>query len=212
LLQLAAAQGVHCRAVEKRLIHQKSEVTTHQGVALKAKARAEGNQDQLLTLIDSLQESDRPPLVLVLDQVQDPHNLGACLRTADAAGVDAVVLSNKNTSPISSVVRKVASGAAETVNVYRVANLSRALTEMQKRGVWVVGTSDKAAQSVYDCSLTGALALVMGAEGKGLRALTAKVCDHLVRLPMSGSVVSSLNLSVATGVCLFEAKRQRTQR
>lgn len=210
LLATAARHGVSCHPVEKKVINKKTGSDNHQGIALRAQPKREGNQEQLLSLLRSALDQGRQPLILVLDQVQDPHNFGACLRTADAAGVDAVVVSSTKTSPITPVVQKVASGAVETVNLYRVANLSRALIEMQKLGVWIIGTSDKAEASLYDSQLKGPLALVMGAEGKGLRALTMKHCDQLVKLPMSGSVVSSLNLSVATGVCLFEAKRRRT--
>ena len=147
-------------------------------------------------------------LILVLDGVTDPHNLGACLRSADAAGVQAVVVPKNNSAEINAVVSKVACGAAEVVPIVQVTNLARSLAALQQAGAWIVGTSGEAEQLIYDANLRGCLALVMGAEGDGIRRLTAEHCDFLVKLPMAG-VVSSLNVSVATGVCLFEVVRQR---
>jgi 23S rRNA (guanosine2251-2'-O)-methyltransferase len=151
---------------------------------------------------------DHPPLLLILDGVTDPHNLGACLRTADAAGVDAVIAPKDNSAPLNATVRKVACGAAEVVPYIQVTNLARTMKDIQGRGIWITGTAGEAEQSVYQANLTGPVALVMGAEGKGMRRLTRENCDYLINLPMAGSV-SSLNVSVATGVCLFEAVRQR---
>jgi 23S rRNA (guanosine2251-2'-O)-methyltransferase len=151
----------------------------------------------------------KQPLLLILDQVQDPHNFGACLRTADAAGVDAVIVAKENACPMTPVVQKVASGAAETLAIFRVSNLARTMDSLKRQGVWLLGTSDKVGNSLYQQNLDGALAIVMGAEGSGLRQLTEKKCDSLLSLPMAGSAVSSLNVSVATGVCLFEVVRQR---
>ena len=148
-------------------------------------------------------------LFLVLDQVQDPHNLGACLRTADAAGAHGLIVPKDNSAPLSPIVHKVASGAAETVDIFRVSNLSRSLDNMKQKGIWLLGTSDKATDSLYAQDMRGPIALVMGAEGKGMRRLTEQACDVLMRLPMAGDCVSSLNVSVATGVCLYEALRQR---
>ncbi len=178
---------------------------SHQGVA--ARCRSADIQDEAF-LQRMLDELDRPPFVLVLDGVTDPHNLGACLRTCDAAGVDAVVVSKDRSVGITPVVQKVASGAAETVPLIAVTNLARTLKFLKERGLWVVGTAGEANEFVYRADLTGPLALVMGAEGKGMRRLTREHCDLLVKLPMAGSV-SSLNVSVAAGVCLFEAVRQR---
>lgn len=172
---------------------------------LSARVR-ELDENELLGLVESL---DHDPLLLVLDQVQDPQNLGACLRTADAAGVDAVVVPKDNSAPISPTVRSIASGAAETVPVARVTNLARTLRALKELGVWVFGTSDRADTSLYSADLRGPVALVMGAEGKGLRRLTLETCDLLVRIPMAGTV-ECLNVSVATGVCLFEVVRQRS--
>lgn len=152
--------------------------------------------------------NNRAALVLVLDGVTDPHNLGACLRSADAAGVTAVVVPKDNAADITPVVRKVACGASENVPLVRVTNLARALDALKEAGVWLYGAAGEATESLYHCDLSGPLALIMGAEGPGMRRLTRERCDFLVSLPMAGSV-SSLNVSVATGVCLFEIRRQR---
>ncbi|MNT63018.1 23S rRNA (guanosine-2'-O-)-methyltransferase RlmB [compost metagenome] len=138
----------------------------------------------------------------------DPHNLGACLRTADAAGATAVIVPKDKSATLTPVVRKVACGAAEVIPLVAVTNLARTLEKLQQRGLWVVGTAGEAEQEIYQQDLTGPLVMIMGAEGKGMRRLTREHCDFLVKLPMAGSV-SSLNVSVATGVCLFEAVRQR---
>ncbi|MGQ0334114.1 23S rRNA (guanosine(2251)-2'-O)-methyltransferase RlmB [Halomonas elongata] len=152
--------------------------------------------------------AEAAPLLLVLDGITDVHNFGACLRSADAAGAHGVVVPKDRAAPLNATVRKVACGAAESVPVYRVTNLARSLARMKELGVWVTGTAGEAEASVYDADFTGATALVMGAEGKGMRRLTREACDGLVKLPMAGQV-ASLNVSVATGICLFEAVRQR---
>jgi len=144
----------------------------------------------------------------VLDGVTDPHNLGACLRTADAAGAQAVIVPKDKSATLNATVRKVACGAAEVIPLVAVTNLARTLEKLQKKGLWVVGTAGEVEQELYQLDMTGPTVLVMGAEGKGMRRLTREHCDYLVKLPMGGSV-SSLNVSVATGVCLFEAVRQR---
>ena len=146
--------------------------------------------------------------LLILDNVTDPHNLGACLRSADAAGVHGVIAPKDKAVGLTSTVSKVACGAAETVPFYQVTNLARTLKELQERGIWLYGTAGEASESVFKTDLKGPIAIVMGAEGKGLRRLTRESCDHLINIPMTGSV-SSLNVSVATGICLFEAVRQR---
>ncbi len=152
---------------------------------------------------------DKPnPLVLVLDCVQDPHNFGACLRTADAAGVTLVVTPKDKSAPITETVRRVACGGAENIPIARVTNLSRAMDTLKELGVWFVGTADEATQSLYEVDLKGPIGIVMGGEGEGMRRLTGEKCDFLVRIPMGGKV-ECLNVSVATGVCLFEAVRQR---
>ncbi len=157
---------------------------------------------------DVLDDVKGPPLVLVLDGVTDPHNLGACLRVADGAGVSAVVAPKDHAVGLNATVAKVASGAAETVPYLMVTNLARALADLKDRDIRVIGLSDTAEKTIYDVDLTGHVALVMGAEGSGMRQLTRKHCDELVSIPMAGAV-ESLNVSVAAGICLFEAVRQR---
>src|SRR5206468_11282471 len=159
-------------------------------------------------ILDDVDAAGDAPLVLALDGVTDPHNLGACLRVADGAGVHAVIAPKDHAVGINATVAMVASGAAETVPYLMVTNLARTLNELKERNIWVVGTSDTATKSLYDVDLARPLALVLGAEGHGMRQLTAKTCDELVRLPMKGAV-ESLNVSVAAGVCLYEALRQR---
>lgn len=178
----------------------------HQGAAALTvgQKQALGEAD-LRALIEGLAHV---PLLLVLDNITDPHNLGACLRSADAAGVDAVIIPRDRAVGLNDTVRKVASGAAEVVNLVVVTNLARCLADLKELGVWLVGTDDEAAQSLYEQDLSGPIALVMGSEGSGLRRLTRERCDFLVRIPMAGQL-SSLNVSVATGVTLFEAVRQR---
>ena len=177
----------------------------HQGVVAEVSPSQVWGEAMLEELLD---RAEGPPLLLVLDGVTDPHNLGACLRTADAAGALAVIVPKDKAATLNATVRKVACGAAEVIPLVAVTNLARALEKLQQRGLWVVGTAGEAEQVIYAQDLTGPTVLVMGAEGKGMRRLTREHCDYLVRLPMAGSV-SSLNVSVATGVCLFEALRQR---
>ena len=159
-------------------------------------------------LIDQLLSQVATPLILILDGVTDPHNLGACLRSADAAGVTAVIFPKDKSADVNDVARKVASGAAETVPWVRVTNLARTIESLKQAGVWVIGTDGDAEESVYEQDLSGPCAMVLGSEGAGMRRLTRDLCDFVVKLPMAGSV-SSLNVSVAAGVCLFEAVRQR---
>jgi len=163
------------------------------------------DEDGLLGLLDKKTE---PVLLLILDNVQDPHNLGACLRTADAAGVDAVVIPKDRSVSVTPVVQSVACGGAENVPIARVTNLARTLDHLRERDIWLYGAADKADQSLYQTDFRVSSAIVMGAEGKGLRSLTQKKCDSLISIPMRGTV-SCLNVSVATGVVLFEAVRQR---
>ncbi|MBK6867983.1 MAG: 23S rRNA (guanosine(2251)-2'-O)-methyltransferase RlmB [Burkholderiales bacterium] len=178
----------------------------HQGVVARVQA-LEGVRT-LAELLDDVQEAGAVPLLLVLDGVTDPHNLGACLRVADGAGAHAVIAPKDHAAGINATVAKVASGAAETVPYFMVTNLARTLGELKERGIWVIGTSDDAEQTLYQADLKAPTALVLGAEGLGMRQLTRKTCDALVRIPMQGAV-ESLNVSVASGVCLFEARRQR---
>jgi 23S rRNA (guanosine2251-2'-O)-methyltransferase len=178
----------------------------HQGVV--ARAHAINVQHSLDEMLESLDPST-PPLLLVLDGVTDPHNLGACLRVADGAGAHAVIAPKDHAVGINATVSKVASGAAETVPYFMVTNLARTLGELKERQIWVIGASDEAPSSLYQTDLKGPTALVLGAEGAGLRQLTKKSCDSLVSIPMMGAV-ESLNVSVASGVCLYEALRQRS--
>lgn len=177
----------------------------HQGVLALA---SPGQAHDEKYLLDMLEQLDVAPLLLVLDGVTDPHNLGACLRTADASGAHAVIVPKDNSAGLTEVVRKVACGAADSVPLIPVTNLARTLTDLKQAGLWVVGTSGDAPLSIFEAPLTGPLIVVMGAEGSGMRRLTREHCDHLAHIPMAGEV-SSLNVSVATGVCLFEAVRQR---
>lgn len=177
----------------------------HQGVILLARPGKLHDEGFLWELLAELRE---PPFLLILDGVTDPHNLGACLRSADAAGVQAVIVPKDNSAGMNEAVRKVACGAAETVPLIPVTNLARTMKQLQDQGVWIIGTAGDAPVPVFKAPLTGPLAIVMGAEGTGMRRLTREHCDHLVYIPMAGSV-SSLNVSVATGICLFEAVRQR---
>jgi 23S rRNA (guanosine2251-2'-O)-methyltransferase len=179
----------------------------HQGVV--ARVTPLKTSHSLDDVLDAVEDEGRgPALVLVLDGVTDPHNLGACLRTADGAGAHAVVAPKDHAVGLNATVAKVASGAAETVPYLMVTNLARTLGELQDRGVRVIGTSDDAPRTLFDADLTGPVALVLGAEGAGMRQLTRKSCDELVRIPMQGAV-ESLNVSVASAVCLYEALRQR---
>ncbi|MHB8550747.1 MAG: 23S rRNA (guanosine(2251)-2'-O)-methyltransferase RlmB [Acidiferrobacterales bacterium] len=177
----------------------------HQGVVAECDPIDPGNEHDLGGFVRGLAQ---PALLLVLDGVQDPHNLGACLRSADAAGVHAVVLPRDNAVGITPTVRKVASGGADTVPVFRVTNLARTLDELKQAGLWIAGAAGDASSELYGVDLRGPLALVLGAEGRGLRRLTRERCDYLMRIPMNGSV-ASLNVSAAAAVCLFEALRQR---
>lgn len=207
LLQLASEHRVTVGSAERRELDAWVE-GVHQGVVADVSPSQVWGEAMLDELLD---RHEGPPLLLVLDGVTDPHNLGACLRTADAAGALAVIIPKDKSATLTPVVRKVACGAAEVIPLVAVTNLARSLEKLQQRGLWVVGTAGEAEKEIYQQDLTGPLVLVMGAEGKGMRRLTREHCDHLVKLPMSGSV-SSLNVSVATGVCLFEAVRQRQRR
>ncbi|MFT3815378.1 MAG: 23S rRNA (guanosine(2251)-2'-O)-methyltransferase RlmB [Acidovorax sp.] len=179
----------------------------HQGVAARVQALAQ--TQSLDDLLDQLEaDGVKNPLLLVLDGVTDPHNLGACLRVADGAGAHAVIAPKDHAAGISATVAKVASGAAETVPYFMVTNLARTLGELKERNIWVIGTSGDADKTLYQVDLQGPVALVLGAEGPGMRQLTRKTCDELVKIPMQGAV-ESLNVSVASAVCLYEALRQR---
>jgi 23S rRNA (guanosine2251-2'-O)-methyltransferase len=181
--------------------------TRHQGVVARVTAfKPRHSLDEVLEEVEAAKVD--PALVLVLDGVTDPHNLGACLRVCDGAGAHAVVAPTDHAVGVNATVAKVASGAAETIPYLMVTNLARSLNEMKERGVRIIGTSDDAEQTLYDIDLSGPVALVLGAEDKGMRQLTRKTCDALISIPMAGAV-ESLNVSVAAAVCLYEARRQR---
>lgn len=203
-LAQAEAAGVRVIAADAQRLQGLTGNDRHQGVVARAEDIALAQN--LAELLDGV---SGPALLLVLDGVTDPHNLGACLRVADAAGAHAVIAPRDRAVGLNATAAKVASGAAETVPYITVTNLARAIRELQEAGVWVIGTDDEATESVYDTKLDGPIAIVMGAEGEGMRRLTRETCDMLMHIPMAGSV-ESLNVSVASGVCLFEAVRQRT--
>ena len=205
LVEQIRQQGLAIQGLKKDQLNDLTGADRHQGVAVRCRVASAKNENHLQQLLDGLSV---PPLLLVLDGVQDPHNLGACLRTADAVGVHAVIAPKDRAATLNATVRKVASGAAESVPFMTVTNLARSLRALQERGIWLVGAAGETRTSVYEADLRGPLAIVMGAEGKGLRRLTRETCDVLVKIPMRGSV-ESLNVSVATAVCLYEAVRQR---
>jgi 23S rRNA (guanosine2251-2'-O)-methyltransferase len=191
--------------VSRAVLDRRSEGERHQDVIADFTPNNIYGEKDLERLLDAISGD---PLILVLDGVQDPHNLGACLRTADAAGVALVVLPKDRSAPLTPVARRAASGAAEVLPILLVTNLARVLQHLKERGVWLAGTTDQADSDLYGTDLTGPLALVVGSEGQGMRRLTAELCDYRIRIPMAGTV-SSLNVSVATAVCLFEILRQR---
>lgn len=203
LLKAAQAAGVRVLAVDAARLEGLAPGQRHQGVVAKVAATA-----KYLMLDDVLANLSEPALLLVLDGVTDPHNLGACLRVADAAGAHAVVAPKDRSCGLNATAVKVASGAADTVPYVVVTNLARSLRELQEAGVWVIGAAGEAEKDLYEIDQKGATAWVLGAEGAGLRRLTRETCDELARIPMYGSV-ESLNVSVAAGICLFEARRQR---
>jgi len=193
-------------AADSERLHKLAGHDRHQGVVALADKMTIART--ISEVIEDVEAEKATPLLLVLDGVTDPHNFGACLRVADGAGVDAVIIPKDRSASINATVSKVSSGASEVIPVITVTNLVRSMREMQEAGVWLVGTDDGAEKSIYDLDLTGSIAIVMGAEGEGMRRLTRETCDELVRIPMQGAV-ESLNVSVASGVCLYEALRQR---
>jgi 23S rRNA (guanosine2251-2'-O)-methyltransferase len=199
------ALGIEPEKVDRKKLDRLADNNNHQGIVIEVEMPGELSESDLKTAVENLPET---ALFLVLDNVQDPHNLGACLRTADATGVHGIIITKDNATGITPTVCKVASGAAETVPVYQVTNLSRTLRWLKGEGLWIIGAAGETAQAVYKIDFTVPMALVVGAEGKGLRRLTREQCDVLVSVPMLGQV-ESLNLSVATGVLLYEAVRQR---
>lgn len=222
LVLAAESRNPRARALANRAREQGIPVLTEPRAALDRRSGGERHQDVVAEFVpgnvwgeahlDRLLEAIvGEPLVLVLDGVQDPHNLGACLRSADAAGVGLVILPKDRSAGLTPVARRAAAGAAEILPIVVVTNLARVLRRLKDRGIWLAGTAEGSVESLYEADLSGPLALVMGSEGKGIRRLTAELCDYRLRIPMRGSV-ESLNVSVATAVCLFEIVRQRSRR
>lgn len=205
LLDQAKALGISIQQVQRAKLDQLCEGAQHQGIAANCSPTPLVDEHQIITLIE---KTDSAPLILILDEVSDPHNFGACLRTANAAGVDAVVVPQRNSAPLSPIVHKTASGATVRLKLAKTSNLARFIDAIKKSGVWVYGAAGEASNSIYQSNLTQPTAIVMGAEGQGLRRLTQERCDQLYSLPMLGDV-ESLNVSVATGIFLYEALRQR---
>ena len=204
VIELASKSGISIEFESQELLAKLSNNQKHQGCVLEII----DTPGSALTIEELIQGIHDRSLILVLDGVQDPHNLGACLRSADATGVDAVIIPKDRAVKLNPTVRKVAAGGAETVPVLEVTNISRCLQDLKSAGVWVYGTSGEAEAVIYDFKFDSAVALVMGSEGDGLRRLTSEQCDHLMQLPMLGTV-ESLNVSVATGICLYEVLRSR---
>ncbi|WP_120513583.1 23S rRNA (guanosine(2251)-2'-O)-methyltransferase RlmB [Photobacterium salinisoli] len=196
--------GVTIQQAGRKALDDKADGGSHQGIVARVKPGKQYNEQDLDDLLDGKDN----PLLLILDGVTDPHNLGACLRNADAAGVVAIIVPKDRAAQLNATASKVACGAAEVVPLIRVTNLARTMRALQEKGIWIVGTAGEATHDLYQSKLTGPLAIVMGAEGEGMRRLTRETCDDLIKIPMAGTV-SSLNVSVATGICLFEAVRQR---
>jgi 23S rRNA (guanosine2251-2'-O)-methyltransferase len=206
LAERAVDRGIRVEKQPRAALDRLSDGERHQDIVAEYAPRNLHGEKDLDLLLENM---PHPRLVLVLDGVQDPHNLGACLRTADAAGVGLVILPKDGAAGLTPVARRAASGAAEVMPLLFATNLARVLRRLKEQGVWLAGTTDAAERTIYEQDLTGPLALVMGSEGKGMRRLTSELCDYLVRIPMGGTV-SSLNVSVATAVCLYEINRQRS--
>ena len=207
LASLAQSAKVPVRQLDRDALDSAADGGNHQGVVAWVRTPAALSEQDLENVLEA---TDGPPLLLVLDGVTDPHNLGACLRSADGAGAAAVIAPRDRAAGLTPVAVKVASGAAETVPFVQVTNLARTLDALKERGIWLVGLADGAAQSLYETDLSGPVALVLGNEGSGLRRLTRDRCDHLAALPMRGRV-ESLNVSVTAGICLYEVLRRRLQ-
>ena len=205
IAEKVSAAGIPLTNANRKSLDTLVKERNHQGVVIEIRLPEALGENELF---ESIKSASADPFYLVLDQVQDPYNLGACLRTADATGVHGIILPKDNSVGITSTVCKVASGAAEFVRIYRVTNLSRVLKQMKQSGLWIIGADGEAGKNVFEADLKGPVAVVIGAEGHGLRRLTREQCDFLVALPMAGRI-ESLNLSVATGVLLYEAVRQR---
>jgi 23S rRNA (guanosine2251-2'-O)-methyltransferase len=205
VLSMATQRGVAVTESTRESLDAMVGGARHQGVVAQVEGESTYGESDLDGCLDAI---EGPPFLLILDGVTDPHNLGACLRSAEAAAVDAVIVPQDKAVGLTPAVRKVASGAAERVPFFRVINLARAMRDLKARGIWLYGAESEAKTNLYDTDLTGPAALVLGAEGHGLRRLTRENCDALIRIPIQGGV-GSLNVSVAAGVLLFEGRRQR---
>lgn len=205
LIALAKNKAVSVERLSFKKMHQRFAEFTHQGVVAEASVLPQYSERDLPMLLENCKEA---PFILILDSITDPHNLGACLRSADASGVDFIIIPKDKSAMLTPVVNKVACGAAETVPLVRVTNLVRAMEVIKEKGVWIYGAAGEAIHPIYSLDLTAAIAVVLGAEGDGLRRLTREHCDGLFSLPMRGSV-ESLNVSVATGITNYEVVRQR---
>jgi len=206
VIEELAALGIIPEKIDRKKMDRMADGKNHQGIVAAVELPAMRGEDQLKEDFEALTAT---PFYLVLDQVQDPHNLGACLRTADAVGVQGIIVTKDNAASITPTVCKVASGAAETVPVYQVTNLARTLRWLKEQNIWIMGAAGEAEQTVFEMQLDMPLAIVMGAEGSGMRHLTRQHCDFLVKIPMAGQV-ESLNVSVAAGVLMYETFRQKT--
>lgn len=205
LVEQARIEGISLNYQSRSQLDKVAEDNRHQDIVAWFDATNIYSEKQLAEVLD---QSGENPLLLILDGIQDPHNLGACLRTAEAAGVAAVIYPKDKSTGLTPVARRSAAGAAEVIPLIEVTNLARVLRQLKERGIWLAGTSDKAQQDIYSVDLKGGLGIIMGNEGSGMRRLTEDLCDFTFSLPMLGTV-GSLNVSVATGVCLYEALRQR---
>lgn len=189
---------------QKMLESKTGEDARHQGIAAEVRVQAAKNEHDLMDLLDK----NSSPLLLVLDGVTDPHNVGACLRSAEAFGVDAVIVPKDRACGLTAIARKISSGSSERIPFVEVTNLARTLDDIKERGVWIAGLAGEATETIYEANLKGAMAIIMGSEGEGMRRLTKEACDFLLKIPMEGKI-ESLNVSVATGVVLSESHRQR---
>lgn len=205
IVNAAQSNGIHCQVVNRNKLDELVSDENHQGVVAVCTPGETYDETWLFNLLDNLNE---PAFLLILDGVTDPHNLGACMRSAEAAGVHAVIAPKDKSAGLTPIARKVACGAAEVLPFVPVTNLARTLKKLQEKGIWLFGAAGDSEHSIYQSNLKGPIGILMGAEGDGLRRLTQDTCDHLMNIPMAGTV-SSLNVSVATGICLFEAVRQR---
>ena len=205
LIQELRSQKIPFSNTNKNDLDRIAKGESHQGVISEVILPSLSNEE---SLYKSISNNISKPIILILDSIQDPRNLGACLRSANAAGVDYVVINKDGSAPINAIVHKTSAGAINSLKIFHVTNLSRTIQEIQKRGIWVIGLDSNSESTIYNVNLTDATAIVMGSEGKGIRRLIKERCDQIVAIPMSGNI-ESLNVSVATGISLFETKRQR---